>query len=104
MNIYKVVLHEAFIRLTPQIKGRTLRVDHVSNYRPPKDSEDIDDVTRHLREEGCAPKAPSLSESESGDESLLPLKKPKKGKWVLKIPEQYFQEDLERSGGFIRVV
>lgn len=66
--------------MPPQVKGRTLRVDHVSNYRPPKDSEDIDDVTRRLREEGCAPKAPSSSESESEDKYLLQLKKPKKGK------------------------
>lgn len=55
-------------------------MDHVSNYRPPKDSEDIDDVTRRLREEGCAPKAPSGSGSDSEDEYLLPVKKPKKGK------------------------
>lgn len=65
---------------TSQIKGRTLRVDHVSNYRPPKDTDDIDDVTKQLREEGCAPKVPGLSESESEDEYLLPVKKLKKGK------------------------
>ncbi|KAF5906465.1 RNA-binding motif protein, X-linked 2, partial [Clarias magur] len=59
-----------------KIKGRTLRVDHVANYRPPKDSEDIDDVTKRLRMEGCAPKLASSSESE--DEHLLPIKKPKK--------------------------
>lgn len=61
-----------------KIKGRTLRVDHVSNYRPPKDAEDIDDITKILRQEGCAPKI--ASESESEDEQLLPLKKPKKEK------------------------
>ncbi|XP_053334063.1 RNA-binding motif protein, X-linked 2 [Clarias gariepinus] len=63
-----------------KIKGRTLRVDHVANYRPPKDSEDIDDITKRLREEGCAPKLASSSESESEDEHLLPIKKPKKDK------------------------
>lgn len=68
--------------LLPQIKGRTIRVDHVSNYRPPKDSEDIDDITKRLREEGCAPKMPTASspESESEEEYLVPMKKPKKGK------------------------
>lgn len=54
-------------------------MDHVANYRPPKDSEDIDDITKRLREEGCAPKLASSSESESEDEHLLPIKKPKKG-------------------------
>ncbi|KAK3524439.1 hypothetical protein QTP70_028661 [Hemibagrus guttatus] len=63
-----------------KIKGRTLRVDHVSNYRPPKDSEDIDDLTRNLREQGCAPTVVSSPKSESEDEDLLPLKKAKKDK------------------------
>ncbi|XP_053504513.1 RNA-binding motif protein, X-linked 2 [Ictalurus furcatus] len=63
-----------------KIKGRTLRVDHVSNYRPPKDSEDIDDVTKRLREEGCAPKTRFSSGSESEDEGLSPVKKAKKDK------------------------
>lgn len=69
--------------LTPcvnQIKGRTLRVDHVKDYRPPKDSEDIDDVTKLLREEGCAPIAPASSSSEEEDEqNPVPAKKLKKG-------------------------
>lgn len=69
-----------------QIKGRTLRVDHVKDYRPPKDSEDIDDVTKSLREEGCAPSAPASSSSEEeeddGDDeqNAVPAKKLKKGK------------------------
>ncbi|XP_062867110.1 RNA-binding motif protein, X-linked 2 isoform X2 [Trichomycterus rosablanca] len=61
-----------------KIKGRTLRVDHVANYRPPKDSDDIDDITKKLREEGCAPKVPSSPASL--EDSLLPAKKPKKDK------------------------
>ncbi|KAF4098308.1 RNA-binding motif protein, X-linked 2 [Onychostoma macrolepis] len=65
-----------------KIKGRTIRVDHVANYRPPKDHEDIDDVTKHLREVGCAPKVPqpSSSESESEEEYAVPVKKSKKDK------------------------
>lgn len=63
-----------------QIKGRTLRVDHVKDYRPPKDSEDIDDVTKILREEGCAPSVPvSSSSSEDEEQSAAPAKKLKKG-------------------------
>ncbi|XP_028838392.1 RNA-binding motif protein, X-linked 2 [Denticeps clupeoides] len=63
-----------------KIKGRTIRVDHVANYRPPKDSDDIDDITKSLREEGCAPKIQSSPSSESEDDYVLPLKKPKKDK------------------------
>ncbi|XP_010891785.2 RNA-binding motif protein, X-linked 2 [Esox lucius] len=65
-----------------KIKGRTIRVDHVLNYRPPKDNEDMDDVTKRLREEGCAPKLPdpSSSESEEEEQYAVPVKKPKKDK------------------------
>lgn len=38
-----------------KILGRTIRVDHVANYKAPKDSTKIDEVTRKLRLEGCAP-------------------------------------------------
>ncbi|XP_037126627.1 RNA-binding motif protein, X-linked 2 [Syngnathus acus] len=64
-----------------KIKGRTIRVDHVRDYRPPKDHEDIDDVTRQLREQGCAPsinhEPPS---SPSPEEVVIPTKKSKKDK------------------------
>ncbi|KAM9781823.1 RNA-binding motif protein, X-linked 2 [Syngnathus typhle] len=64
-----------------KIKGRTIRVDHVRDYRPPKDHEDIDDVTRQLREQGCAPSInhdpPS---SPSPEEVIIPTKKSKKDK------------------------
>ncbi|XP_029434670.1 RNA-binding motif protein, X-linked 2 [Rhinatrema bivittatum] len=65
-----------------KIKGRTIRVDHVANYRPPKDSEDIDDITRSLHERGCGVKSPPPSSSESSDEEKLetPRKKHKKDK------------------------
>jgi RNA-binding motif X-linked protein 2 len=39
-----------------QLLGKSLRVDHVQNYKPPKDDDRYDDVTRKLHEEGCAPK------------------------------------------------
>ncbi|RVE63426.1 hypothetical protein OJAV_G00136000 [Oryzias javanicus] len=65
-----------------KIKGRTIRVDHVKNYRPPKDGEDIDDVTKRLREDGCAPAAPSAppSSSEEDELSVISVKKAKKDK------------------------
>ncbi|XP_076303423.1 RNA-binding motif protein, X-linked 2 [Lasioglossum baleicum] len=39
-----------------KILGRTIRVDHVANYKAPKDSKNIDEETKQLRKEGCAPK------------------------------------------------
>ncbi|KAB1252631.1 RNA-binding motif protein; X-linked 2 [Camelus dromedarius] len=62
-----------------KIKGRTIRVDHVSNYRAPKDSEEMDDVTRQLQERGCGAHTPSQSSSE-GSEDDKPTKKHKKDK------------------------
>lgn len=38
------------------VLGRILRVDHVSNYKPPKDDENEEDIiTNFLRDKGCAP-------------------------------------------------
>lgn len=39
-----------------QILNRTIRVDHVSNYKVPKESKKTDDETKKLHQEGCAPK------------------------------------------------
>ncbi|XP_038604135.1 RNA-binding motif protein, X-linked 2 [Tachyglossus aculeatus] len=66
-----------------KIKGRTIRVDHVANYRPPKDSEDVDDVTKALRERGCGAETPppgsSLDSSdEEGQGAGTPSRKRKK--------------------------
>uniref|UniRef100_G1M8J5 RNA-binding motif protein, X-linked 2 n=2 Tax=Ailuropoda melanoleuca TaxID=9646 RepID=G1M8J5_AILME len=62
-----------------KIKGRTIRVDHVSNYRAPKDLEEIDDMTKELQEKGCGAHTPSVSASE-GSEDDKPPKKHKKDK------------------------
>ncbi|CAH6780231.1 RNA-binding motif protein, X-linked 2 [Phodopus roborovskii] len=64
-----------------KIKGRTIRVDHVSNYRAPQESEDLDDVTRELQEKGCGANTPPSSSPEvSEDEDVKPTKKHKKDK------------------------
>ncbi|XP_075805873.1 RNA-binding motif protein, X-linked 2-like isoform X1 [Microtus pennsylvanicus] len=64
-----------------KIKGRTIRVDHVSNYRTPQESEDVDDVTRELQEKGCGANTPPSSSPEvSEDEDGKPTKKHKKDK------------------------
>lgn len=39
-----------------QILGKALRVDHVNNYKPPKDDDKLDEETKRLQTEGCAPK------------------------------------------------
>ncbi|KAM6143301.1 RNA-binding motif protein, X-linked 2 [Erethizon dorsatum] len=62
-----------------KIKGRTIRVDHVSNYRAPKDSDEMDYVTRELQEKGCGANTPPLSSSE-GSEDDKPTKSHKKDK------------------------
>ena len=33
--------------------GRTLRVDHVKDYKMPKEHEDQDEETKRLQNEGC---------------------------------------------------
>ncbi|XP_051715416.2 RNA-binding motif protein, X-linked 2 [Oryctolagus cuniculus] len=77
-----------------KIKGRTIRVDHASNYRPPRDSEDVDDVTRELREKGCGPQVPSASSSGGcRNEALPPQPKLEKGKG------EDQREDCSRSYG-----
>uniref|UniRef100_A0A8C6WAW3 RNA-binding motif protein, X-linked 2 n=1 Tax=Nannospalax galili TaxID=1026970 RepID=A0A8C6WAW3_NANGA len=62
-----------------KIKGRTIRVDHVSNYRAPQESEDMDDVTRELQEKGCGANTPSSSSPEDS-EDVKSIKKHKKDK------------------------
>ncbi|XP_037677836.1 RNA-binding motif protein, X-linked 2 isoform X2 [Choloepus didactylus] len=65
-----------------KIKGRTIRVDHVSNYRALKDSEDMDNVTKELQDKGCGAYTPSPNLSE-GSEDEKPTKKHKNGTFWL---------------------
>lgn len=45
-----------FVCFHYQILGKSIRVDHVNDYKPPKDDDRYDDITRKLHTEGCAPK------------------------------------------------
>ncbi|UYV81878.1 RBMX2 [Cordylochernes scorpioides] len=36
--------------------NRTMRIDHVANYKIPKEFEDQDEITKKLHAKGCAPK------------------------------------------------
>ena len=64
-----------------QILERVIRVDHVLNYKPPKDNDEkyeIDEMTQFLREEGCAPQAleklKDIAEKKSVDSSKFKIK------------------------------
>ncbi|XP_062131721.1 LOW QUALITY PROTEIN: RNA-binding motif protein, X-linked 2 [Drosophila sulfurigaster albostrigata] len=46
-----------------KILDRSLRVDHVADYKPPKDNEKLDEETLRLYMEGCAPKPINQSSS-----------------------------------------
>lgn len=65
-------------------------MDHVSNYRAPQESEDMDEVTRELQEKGCGAKTPPSSSTEvSEDEDVKPTIKHKKG-GVLKLSRKFW--------------
>ncbi|KAL7739517.1 hypothetical protein ACLKA6_012661 [Drosophila palustris] len=56
-----------------KILDRSLRVDHVADYKPPKDNEKLDEETLRLYMEGCAPKAitkPNTEESRHSSKSV----------------------------------
>ncbi|CAC5360653.1 RBMX2 [Mytilus coruscus] len=64
-----------------KVLGRTLRVDHVENYKQPKEFGDEDDITKQMRSEGCAPQLPQSDNSEKEEDSfVVPMKKVKKEK------------------------
>lgn len=54
-----------------QILGKTLRVDHVKDYKPPKDDDKMDEETKRLQMEGCAPK-PQLPADQIKKEFIEP--------------------------------
>ena len=58
-----------------------IRVDHVEDYKKPKEHGNEDEVTMKLRAEGCAPQVPDSPEEMSSEEEPLQVKvKVKKGK------------------------
>ncbi|NXK59691.1 RBMX2 protein, partial [Sylvietta virens] len=85
-----------------KIKGRTIRVDHVANYRPPKESEDWDEVTRALHAKGCGVKTPPHTSSDSPSEGEdVPVKRQKekqrsraeRSKWSPQAGKQVSMEE-----------
>jgi len=59
-----------------KILSRVIRVDHVKDYKPPKDSDKLDDDTRKLMAEGCAPKMASDEPPSDNEEFLLERRMP----------------------------
>ncbi|XP_056393903.1 RNA-binding motif protein, X-linked 2 isoform X2 [Hyla sarda] len=83
-----------------KLRGRTIRVDHVANYRPPKDGEDIDEVTRVLREKGCGTRTPSPSSSE---EDVVEVERPKKEKKKKRKKDKDRSKD-QNSGKVVKAI
>jgi len=64
-----------------KILGRTIRVDHVQEYKIPKEHKDEDEYMSKLREHGCAPTLESSSdeeEEEDWDDMIIDSKNLKK--------------------------
>jgi RNA-binding motif protein, X-linked 2 len=45
-----------FFTFLNQILGKSIRVDHVQDYKVPKDDDRYDEITKSLHEQGCGPK------------------------------------------------
>uniref|UniRef100_A0A182M6I1 RRM domain-containing protein n=1 Tax=Anopheles culicifacies TaxID=139723 RepID=A0A182M6I1_9DIPT len=55
-----------------KLVGKTIRVDHVHNYRPPKETDKMDPETRRLHIEGCAPEVALKWEKQTQRHSPAP--------------------------------
>ncbi|KAK3730213.1 hypothetical protein RRG08_034959 [Elysia crispata] len=63
-----------------KILGRTIRVDHVKDYKVPKEYGDEDELTKKVRAEGVAPKLESSTEEDVKDDDIEERKTEKKAK------------------------
>lgn len=81
-----------------QIIGRTIKVDHAGNYRPPKDHDDADEVTKFLRDEGCSAKIIEQKKDLIAS-ALLPVKQSdiKKEKEENRLDDFKDQNDLKHK-------
>uniref|UniRef100_A0A2K6B7Q4 RRM domain-containing protein n=1 Tax=Macaca nemestrina TaxID=9545 RepID=A0A2K6B7Q4_MACNE len=82
-----------------KMKGRTIRVDHVSNYRTPKDSEEMDDVTKKLQEKGCGayPLTKALKMKNQQKSTKMTKRKKKKKKEKEKTDQEVQAEQPSSS-------
>lgn len=56
VHILSSILYLSWNCFAFQVLGKSLRVDHCEDYKPPKDHDKFDEETRQLHAEGCAPK------------------------------------------------
>jgi RNA-binding motif protein, X-linked 2 len=75
------------------VLGRTIRVDHVQEYKIPKDSDKLDDVTRKLQQEGCAP-IPQIPEEYIKKERPPPASTASAAPPNIKSERQTFQQSM----------
>ncbi|GBN88501.1 RNA-binding motif protein, X-linked 2 [Araneus ventricosus] len=79
---------------------RTIRVDHVANYKPPKDNEQDDEITKMLKSEGCAPKP---IKAEISPDEAVHKKKHKKHKKEKKKHKKRKREDPDEEFSLSKV-
>jgi len=80
-----------------KVLGRLIRVDHVHQYKLPKDLEKLDQDKRKLFEEGCAPKPIEESESEEEENDLMDMQPVKQKKEKKKKKDKKKKKKRERS-------
>jgi len=84
-----------------KLVGRIIRVDHVENYKMPKEHDDEDEVTKQLKNEGCAPKPLEVSTSPNRDHKAIKTEKysssSKHKKHKDKPDSPHRDSDLKRS-------
>ncbi|CAF0749196.1 unnamed protein product [Adineta ricciae] len=72
-----------------KLAGRQIRVDHVKNYKPPKEHENDDDLIRTLKELGCAPGVDLPPPSSSSSSSSSRRKDEKHSFYVKQEPKRF---------------
>lgn len=85
-----------------KVLQQLIRVDHVHNYKLPKDLEKLDQDKKKLFMEGCAPKMISGDESSSEEELLempVKVKKEKKKKDKKHKKKKKYKRDTSESDG-----
>ncbi|XP_052900940.1 RNA-binding motif protein, X-linked 2 [Anopheles moucheti] len=55
-----------------KLVGKTIRVDHVQDYRPPKETDKMDAETQQLLMEGCAPEVVMRKQAEGRSDRRTP--------------------------------
>jgi RNA-binding motif X-linked protein 2 len=78
-----------------KVTGRTIRVDHVEEYKVPKDHGNEDELTMKIRDEGIHPITLKTPEDEFSEEESPKKKKKKKDKKKKKKKDDRSKEDSD---------